>query len=85
MPIENVQSIEAVRELYEEGPAANLVGHQVGLRHSIHAMEWLIANRDRGATPEGMLADLKLQLHTLHEVAHARGVQLLGYQPQGRC
>lgn len=79
MKMENMQSIDAVREHYGRSDLATLIGQQVGLRASIHCLEWLIAHRGDGATPELLLESVRSQLFVLHEVAAARGVNLLSY------
>ena len=80
MKMENMGDAGKVRAMYEANTADTLVLQQVGLRASIHAVEFLIANKDKGATPELILESLKGQLFTLHEVAHARGIQLMAYR-----
>ena len=79
MKIENVADMEKCKALYAENSREDLIVQQIGLRASIHAFEYLMAN-ESGVTPELMLAALKEQLFALHEVAAARGVLLMGYQ-----
>lgn len=79
MKMENVGDIEQCKAMYRDKARDDLVLQQVGLRASIHAFEFLIANLHQGATPEMMLASLQGQLFVLHEIAHERGLQLMGY------
>jgi hypothetical protein len=79
MNIENCNSMEGAKARYAKAERGELVMQQVGLRSSIHTVEWLIANRAEGATAEALLASLQEQLFVLHEVANSRGIHLLGY------
>lgn len=79
MKIENVPTMQAARAMYQECDKAGLIGQQVALRGSIHAIEWLIAHQAEGVTPEMMLDSLRQQLFELHDVAHSRGIHLVSY------
>ena len=75
--IENLGDIAKVKAMYRTLDQAGLISQQVALRATIHALKHLQSHPEE--TVPGMLAGLEEQLFAVHEVAHKRGIQLLGY------
>lgn len=80
MRIENVLTTESAMEQYKQMDMGELVGQQIALRGAIHAMEFLLKEGATAENAAAVLDNVKQQLFAVHEVAHARGIQLPGYQ-----
>lgn len=79
MRIENV-AVETATEQYKTLARHDLIVQQIGLRATAHALEFLLKHGATEANVREMLGALQQQLFVLHETAHARGIQLPGYQ-----
>lgn len=81
--IENMATAEAQAEwrvAMETMSHGELMAQQLVQRGAEHALAWLVGE---GATPEraaSMLASVRSGLVVIHEVAHKRGIDLIGYQ-----
>ena len=82
--IENMAGPEALaewRQAMTQMSQGELMAQQMVQRGAEHALSHLISI---GATPEAaeqMLASVRSGLLVIHEVAHARHIDLIGYQP----
>lgn len=79
--IERMRDMAAYGAELEACEPGALLAQQICQRGAIDAIEAL---QELGATPANaaaLLTSLRSALHTLHEVAHRRGVELWSYTP----
>jgi hypothetical protein len=78
--IQHAQSHAAAKEAFRAMAPAELMAQQLVMRGAIDALSTLIVAGCTPAMAAEMLESVQQSLSDLHEVANARGVQLLGYQ-----
>ena len=78
--IENVGDFEKLRTLIMAQSRAELIAQQMTTRGAIDALQCLIAYGGGLDVAAQMLANVRESLCIVHEVANARGIELVGYR-----
>ncbi len=72
--------VEAARKELDQMDRATLMAQQLCQRGAINAVEFLISRGAGMEVAQQMKESLAAWLMTIHEVANARGIELISYQ-----